>query len=93
MADWRFITNHGLVLIYIAGHAQPTAREIASAVNITERSVHRILDDLQAEGYLQRQRLGRGNIYQINPDLRLRHDLTQEVALGELLKVLSSGEY
>jgi len=90
MTEWAFITHHGLVLLYVSGHPQCTAREMALAINITERTVHRVLDNLEAEGYIKRERTGKGNLYQINPDLGLRHELTRDVAVGDLIKVLGS---
>ena len=90
MTEWNFITHHGLVLLYVSGHPQCTAREMALAINITERTVHRVLDSLEAEGYIRRQRTGKGNLYQTNPDLGLRHELTRDVVVGDLIKVLSS---
>ena len=88
MAEWTFITNHGLVLAYISKHLQGTAREIASTVNVTERTVHKIVAELEAEGYIERQRVGRNNFYRINPHLGLKHDTTSDVVVGDLLKVL-----
>jgi DNA-binding IclR family transcriptional regulator len=88
MAEWAFITHHGLVLLYVSGQPQCTAREMALAINITERTVHRVLDDLEAEGYIKRRRTGRGNLYESNPDLGLRHVLTRDVAVGDLIKAL-----
>ena len=90
MTEWTFITHQGLVLLYVSGHLQCTTREMALAINITERTVHRVLDDLEAEGYIKRQRTGKGNLYQINPDLGLRHELTRDVVVGDLIKVLGS---
>ena len=89
MAEWTFITNHGLVLSYIARHPRSTAREIAVAVGITERAVHRMIADLSASGYITRRRSGRQNVYRINPDLGLRHDSHErEVLVGDLLEAL-----
>jgi DNA-binding MarR family transcriptional regulator len=88
MRGWTFITNHGLVLSHIARHPRSTAREIAAAVGITERATHKIIADLEAEGYIERRRVGRRNIYRLNPDLLLRHPAHGEIAVGELLKVL-----
>ena len=88
MTEWAFITHHGLVLLYVSGHPQCTAREMALAINITERTVHRILLDLEAQGYIKRQRTGKGSIYETNPDLGLRHELTRDVVVGDLIKVL-----
>lgn len=88
MREFTFITHHGLVLLYVSGHPQCTAREMALAINITERTVHRILDDLEAAGYIKKQRTGKASIYETNPELGLRHDLTRDVVVGDLIKVL-----
>lgn len=92
MANWTFITNHGAVLILISEASQITAREIANRVGITERSVRRIIDDLEASGYLQRHRDGRLNVYTVNHDAALRHDVTRDVMVGELLGVLQAAD-
>jgi DNA-binding IclR family transcriptional regulator len=64
-------------------------RDIAAAVGITERATHRILSELVEEGYVVRERQGRRNRYQVQPELPLRHPLVQEREVGELLKVPS----
>lgn len=89
MKGWTFITSHGLILNYIAGQPRSTARQIASAIHITEWSVHRVIAELEKEGYIQRQRSGRKNIYAVKPSLRLRHETVRDVMVGDLLKVLS----
>ncbi len=80
-----------MVLVYVSRCPQCTTWEMASAINITERMAHRVLGDLEAGGYIKRQRTGKGNLYQINPDLGLRHALTRDVVVGDLIKVLSNG--
>ena len=86
--QWTFITNHGLVLAYIAHHSQSTARAIASAVNLTERTVHKIIAELEAEKYIERRRVGRRNEYYINSHTQLRHETTRDVIVEDFLKVL-----
>jgi DNA-binding transcriptional ArsR family regulator len=88
MPGWTFITNHGMVLAQIAKKPRSTAREIAQVSNITERTAHKLIADLEAEGYVERQRVGRNNIYRINPDLSLRHETNLDVLVGDLLKLL-----
>lgn len=88
MPEWTLISNHGLVLAYIAKHPRGTAREIASAINITEWTVRKIIDDLEAAGYIERQKVGRRNTYRINPYLYMRHGTIRDVRVGDLLKVL-----
>src|SRR2546427_13095271 len=64
MAEWRFFTNHALVLICLAEDPDMLLREIADAVGITERAAHRIIGDLENGGYISRERKGRRNYYQ-----------------------------
>ena len=67
-----------------------TARVIADRLGITERSVRRILNDLESEGYIEHRREGRGNTYRIHLELSLRRADQHGVSVGELLKVLRS---
>jgi DeoR/GlpR family transcriptional regulator of sugar metabolism len=88
MKDWNFITNHGLILLYVSQHPQCTTRAMASTINATERTVHRVLVDLEKEGYIRRRRTGKGNIYQISRQRGLKHELTRDLILGDLLDLL-----
>ena len=89
---WTFITNHGAVLALIAKHIEITAREIAVQLGITERSVHRIISELEGEGYIRKRRIGRSNRYAVNPDLPLRHQTQRDTGIGDLLQVLMPEE-
>jgi DNA-binding Lrp family transcriptional regulator len=89
MAKWTFITNHGLVLGYIARNSRSTARVIAQAVGITERTTHKIISELEEAGYISRKKVGRKNQYRINSDLPLRHPSHGEVMVSDLLKILA----
>ena len=89
MAKWTFITNHGLVLGYIARNPRSTARVISQAVGITERTTHKIIAELEEAGYISRKKVGRKNQYHINTDLPLRHPSHSKVAVGDLLKLLA----
>ncbi|GAI35060.1 unnamed protein product [marine sediment metagenome] len=53
MAQWTFITNHGIVPAYIAKHPESTTLVIASAVNLTERTIQKIIAELEAEKYIE----------------------------------------
>jgi len=86
--QWTFITNHGLVLAYIAKFPQSTTRTVASAVNLTERTVHKIITELEAEKYIERQRVGRNNVYHINLRNELRHETTRDILVEDFLKML-----
>lgn len=88
MSGWTFITNHGAVLISINHHNMITTRELAKDLGITERSVFRIIKDLESNGYIQKERVGRKNHYQINRNVTLRREALREVAVDELLNAL-----
>lgn len=87
MADWSFFTNHGLVLVSIAKQPKSTAREIGDTVGITERTAHKIINDLEREGYITKVKTGRKNRYRIHSDVPLTDECT-DVDVGELLAML-----
>jgi predicted ArsR family transcriptional regulator len=84
---WRFLTNHGHVLIYLSRHPEARIRDIAAAIGITERSAQTILAELEADGYVTKQKHGRRNHYELHPELRFRHPQESEHAIGELLNI------
>ena len=88
MAKWTFLTNHALVLSYLAKQPSITAREISIDCGITERSIRKIIANLDEAGYISKRRVGRGMRYRINPDLLLRHDTYNEIAIGDFLQAL-----
>ena len=88
MPEWTFLTKHALVLSLIAKQPRITAQELATAVGITERQIRRVIADLFAHGYIRKKRAGRGVRYRINPELSLRHDTHQEIAIGDFLEAL-----
>ncbi|HEY42635.1 MAG TPA: helix-turn-helix transcriptional regulator [Anaerolineae bacterium] len=86
---WTFITNHAAVLTLLNREEHMTSREIAAALDITERTVIRIIKDLEAEGYITKRKEGRENRYTINKDLPLRRNDQREVYVRELLQLIS----
>jgi hypothetical protein len=64
-------------------------REIANCVGITERAAHRIVCELESEGYLTRTREGRRNVYEVHRALPLRHGLEQGATAGGLIEAMS----
>ena len=87
MAEWSFITNHGLVLAAIAKHPQSTAHDIGDVVGITERAAHKIIKDLDEANYITKTKVGRRNKYKIHPDVPIK-DESSDSAVGELLVML-----
>src|SRR5512136_158951 len=88
MPDWTFVTNHALVLSLLAKQPRITARELAADIGITERTVRKIIADLDSAGYITKKKQGRGIRYRINPDLSMRHDAHREIAVGDFLGAL-----
>ena len=87
---WTFITNHGLVLSYIFHNSRSTAREIANYIGVTERTTHKIISDLEQEGYIERRKAGRRNVYRVDPTLPLRHHTKQDVMVEDVLQALTA---
>jgi len=85
MSDWAFITNHGLVLACIANSPKKTAREIGDDVGITERTAHKLIIDLEREGYITKTKVGRHNRYRIHSSVPIK---SGEAAVEELLLML-----
>ena len=88
MSEWTFLTNHALVLSYLAKHPSITAREISMDIGITERAIRTIIADLDEAGYINKRKIGRGTRYRINPDLSMRSDAHDDTSIGGFLEAL-----
>ncbi|MEK7281066.1 MAG: winged helix-turn-helix domain-containing protein [Chloroflexota bacterium] len=88
MPEWAFLTNHALVLSFIAHHPRITARDLSLTIGITERTTRKIIANLQEAGYIVKKREGRRIRYRVNPRLSLRHPVHGETAVGDLLNAL-----
>ncbi len=91
MSEWTFITNHARVLIVIAQDQNVRLRDIARAIDITERAAQRIVSELVEAGYLTRRRKGRRNVYTLHPRQSLRAPGARSVKAGEFLDLMLSG--
>ncbi len=88
MADWSFLTNHARALVCIAHDPGVRLRDIAAALDITERSAYGIVTELTEAGYVVKEKDGRRNRYQIQGHLPLRGSVGRERTIGEVLDVL-----
>jgi len=86
--SWTFFTNHGHVLVCLAGDPDLRTRDVAEMVGITERSAQAIIGDLVEAGYVTRIKEGRRNRYVVHGDVALRHPLECDHTVGELLEAL-----
>ena len=82
------LSNHGLVLLCIADDPRARMRDLAAAVDITERAAQRIVAELIEYGYVTRTREGRRNHYTVGADVRLTLPTRRDIDLGSLLNVL-----
>ena len=88
--DFRLLTNHGNSLLLIARNPRTRLRDIAAALDITERQAQRIVGELVAAGYLSREREGRRNLYHVASHLPLRLPFQENINLGSLLAILQA---
>ncbi len=91
-ARWTFLSNHSHVLICLHQDPELTLREVANRVGITERSVQRILGELEEAGYLRRERRGLRNQYRFRTSAPLRHPIESHCTIGDLLDMVESLE-
>lgn len=86
---WTLLTNHGRILLLIARHPDSRIRDLAAAAGITERSIQMIVTDLEAAGYVARERVGRRNSYTINRAQPFRHRAESDHSIGELIDLFA----
>ena len=86
---WTFLTNHAHVLVCLARDPDLRQRDLSDLIGITERATQVILDDLEASGYLSRERVGRRNRYSLALDRPLRHRLESAHTVGEVIELLA----
>jgi DNA-binding MarR family transcriptional regulator len=85
------VTNHAAVLLCIASDPQIRTRDIAARVGITERAAQRIVADLVDEEYVIRRRVGRRNVYEVEPGRAMRHRLARHREIGAFLELMLDG--
>jgi len=88
LLEWAFLTNHSLVLSLISKHPRITGLELSREIGVTERTIRRIIVDLENAGYITKSKEGRCLRYRINPELSLRYESHKEIAIGNLLEIL-----
>lgn len=85
---WTFLTNHAHVLIAIGRDPKARQKDIAYAVGITVGAVQRIISELEEEGYICSERVGRRNHYRVIDDRPLRHPLENQHTIRDLISSL-----
>ena len=85
VVGWTFLSNHAHVLVYVARNPEARLRDIATAVDVTERTAQRIINQLRDAEVLILEKVGRRNHYAINLDSELRHPMEADATVGDLL--------
>lgn len=88
MTEWDFLTNHARALLFIAQHPDTRLRDLATALEVTERTAYGVVADLTESGYVMKEKDGRRNRYHVQEHLPLRHAIGRERTIGELLDLL-----
>ena len=89
VANWTFLTNHARVLLCVAHDPGARLRDIAAALDITERGAFGIITDLIEAGYIDKEKDGRRNRYRIQAHLPPPEPTGREHTVGEVLALLA----
>lgn len=87
-SNWTFLSNHAHVLICIDKNPLTRIRDLASQINITERAVQQIIQDLEKDGYLRHVKEGRRNHYTVQMEKPLRHPVEKHCGVSELVAMI-----
>ncbi len=85
---WTFLTNHAHVLITISRDPEARQRDVAYSVGITVGAAQRIISELESDGYISTERVGRRNRYIVIEDKPLRHPLEDQHTVQDLISSL-----
>lgn len=85
---WNFLSNYGLVLTHLFQNSRATLREIARGTDLTERAVYQIVRDLEEGGFIQKKRVGRRNIYNINEKALFSFPVYGELNVAQMITAL-----
>ncbi len=82
---WVFLSNHFLVLLAVARDPDLRVREIAEAVEITERATPTILKALREGGHVDWTPGGRRSHYRVRRNVPIREPLVGGQPVGTLI--------
>lgn len=88
--SWTLLSNHGHVLIFLAQESDARIRDVAEAVGITERATQTIIADLERDGYIKVERVGRRNQYRVNRRSKFRHPAESQHSIASLVQIFES---
>ncbi|MDP1818493.1 MAG: helix-turn-helix domain-containing protein [Acidimicrobiales bacterium] len=90
MREWTFLTNHAQALLFIAQHPDARLRDLADALDVTERTAYGLVADLTASGFVVKEKDGRRNRYHVREDRLLRDSTARERTVGDVLQLFAA---
>jgi hypothetical protein len=90
--SWLLVSSHGLVLCYLALHADATIKAVSAATGLTERRILTVIKDLDEAGLVSVKRVGRRNHYQVQEDARFRHETMAHVRVADFVALVGYEE-
>ncbi len=85
---WNFLSNYGLVLTHLFQNPRATLREIARGTDLTERAVYQIVRELEVNGFIQKRRVGRPNIYTVVESQLFSFPVYQGLNVAQMITAL-----
>jgi DNA-binding Lrp family transcriptional regulator len=85
---WNFLSNYGLVLTHLFQNPRATLREIARGTDLTERAVYQIVRDLEEGDFIEKKRVGRRNIYNINEAALFNYPVYGQLNIAQMITAL-----
>lgn len=85
---WNFLSNYGLVLTHLFQNPRATLREIARGTDLTERAVYQIVRELEVNGFIQKKRVGRRNIYTVVESQLFSFPVYQGLNVAQMITAL-----
>jgi DNA-binding transcriptional ArsR family regulator len=84
----KFLTNYALVLFEVGRHPNATLRQIASAVDISDRAALSNLRALEGDGLISRRKQGRRVHYQVDVRALLDCQTLESYTVQQLIDLL-----
>jgi len=86
--NWRFVTNHARVLVCLAHDRDARLRDVGDVLDVTERRVFDIVNELVAAGFVTRTKTGRRNKYAVQVDAVWTEADGNRRTIGDLVSFL-----
>ena len=89
--NWQLLSSHARVLLAVLDDDRALRSEIAARTEVTERTVSRIINDLEEAGYLVVDRTRRRNRYRLDGRAAVFPAAAEVLSLGDRLCPAGTG--